>query len=373
MQCLLAIFCEIWSKPRNDTCNYLTTLQACCHTAGGAYVPHIPNLLACFTYLACLDAAGPYMFVCPTYLSCLCMLCIPASLVYTSGTWPAWMPYIPGLLHCCTYPTCFLSHTNTTCMYANRSHMGAMCRLLAWATDIVTQLEHQRQELRRSRMELASAQEVCPKLPSRPTWYEWSQVQLPVAHWPLLVFVMSITGVLYIVSGRGFPVVSACALGRHCLPAWQTDTWGGVDTLTALCTGRVLLFMYVYKAARGSRSSVIAASFLTWLHVFFHLACRQVYIVTCQTIFLSQSHCICEHQLYSTLVSVTCILNLSMCMTTITTTHSVVSCVLTLWCCCIRPCQYIYGHPPCQRTPLGCNIVCVVVVQLALRTRLGHS
>lgn len=50
-----------------------------------------------------------------------------------------------------------------TCLYAERSHMRAMCRLLAWATDIVTQLEQQRNELRRSRMELASAQEVRPK------------------------------------------------------------------------------------------------------------------------------------------------------------------------------------------------------------------
>lgn len=36
-----------------------------------------------------------------------------------------------------------------------------MCRLLAWATDIEAQLGLQRQELRRSRVELASAQEVC--------------------------------------------------------------------------------------------------------------------------------------------------------------------------------------------------------------------
>lgn len=42
--------------------------------------------------------------------------------------------------------------------------MVVMCRLLAWATDIEAQLESQRQELRRSRVELAAAQEVCPKL-----------------------------------------------------------------------------------------------------------------------------------------------------------------------------------------------------------------
>ncbi len=58
-----------------------------------------------------------------------------------------------------------------TCMYAEISHMRAMlCRLLAWATDIVTQLEQQRHELRRSRMELASAQEVRPEPPCRHAW-----------------------------------------------------------------------------------------------------------------------------------------------------------------------------------------------------------
>lgn len=39
-------------------------------------------------------------------------------------------------------------------------HHWVTCRLLAWATDIEAQLGLQRQELRRSRVELASAQEV---------------------------------------------------------------------------------------------------------------------------------------------------------------------------------------------------------------------
>ena len=44
------------------------------------------------------------------------------------------------------------------------------CRLLAWATDIEAQLGLQRQELRRTRVELASAQEVVPtSLDPRPS------------------------------------------------------------------------------------------------------------------------------------------------------------------------------------------------------------
>ena len=42
--------------------------------------------------------------------------------------------------------------------------LSAAGRLLAWATDIEAQLGLQRQELRRSRIELASAQEVLEQL-----------------------------------------------------------------------------------------------------------------------------------------------------------------------------------------------------------------
>ena len=111
-----------------------------------------------FTMHTCRSAMQP-----PT---CLCVMQILDAhvtpkhymLVHTVAIHPLSTSCAPPLMHLWAIQT-----SNDCCrLCVMHTTTGFACRLLAWATDIEAQLGSQRQELRRSRVELASAQEVAP-------------------------------------------------------------------------------------------------------------------------------------------------------------------------------------------------------------------
>ena len=83
-------------------------------------------------------------------------LSLPSACKVNTGYWAAW--YDTWASHYIDAKRCSLFFSVLSKHWVNI--MSGAGRLLAWATDIEAQLGLQRQELRRSRIELASAQEV---------------------------------------------------------------------------------------------------------------------------------------------------------------------------------------------------------------------
>lgn len=137
-----------------------------CKHALGLLAHAVQRIKPLSCLLAHADFYDAYMPVCHTAPICLGVTQILSAhvtpkhdtLVHTVALHPLSASCVPPWMRL------WAVQTSDSCyrLWVMHTTSGVTCRLLSWATDIEAQLGLQRQELRRSRVELASAQEVVP-------------------------------------------------------------------------------------------------------------------------------------------------------------------------------------------------------------------